>query len=50
MFTITKYTGSDPDLNLISRDPFGARDYYIGVDLGGFPNPKQYLVGLSVTF
>jgi len=50
LFTITNYTGSDPDLNLISRDPFGIRDYYIGVDLGGFPNPKQYLVGLSVTF
>ena len=50
LFTITKYTGSDPDLNLISRDPFGAGDYYIGVDLGGFPNPKQYLAGLSVTF
>ena len=50
MFTITNYTGSDPDLNLISRAPFGARDLYIGVDLGGFPNPKQFLAGLSVTF
>ncbi len=50
LFTITKYTGSDPDIQLISRDPFGARDYYIGVDLGGFPNPKQYLFGLSATF
>lgn len=50
LFTITNYTGSDPDISLISRDPFGVRDYYIGVDLGGFPNPKQYLAGLSVTF
>ncbi|MEO5682302.1 MAG: TonB-dependent receptor [Chitinophagaceae bacterium] len=50
LFTITKYTGSDPDIQLISRDPFGARDYYIGVDLGGFPNPKQFIAGLSVTF
>lgn len=50
LFTITDYTGSDPDLNLISRDPFGARDFYLGVDLGGFPNPKQYLVGISATF
>ncbi|MEI9909248.1 MAG: SusC/RagA family TonB-linked outer membrane protein, partial [Bacteroidota bacterium] len=50
LFTITNYTGSDPDLNLISRDPFGARDLYIGVDLGGFPNPKQYLFGISATF
>ena len=50
LFTITNYSGSDPDIQLISRDPFGARDYYIGVDLGGFPNPKQYIAGLSVTF
>ncbi|MEO6314314.1 MAG: TonB-dependent receptor [Chitinophagaceae bacterium] len=50
LFTITKYTGSDPDIQLLSRDPFGARDYYIGVDLGGFPNPKQFIAGLSVTF
>jgi hypothetical protein len=50
LFTITGYTGSDPDLNIISRDPGGARDLYIGVDLGGFPNPKQFLLGLNVTF
>jgi TonB-linked SusC/RagA family outer membrane protein len=50
LFTITKYTGADPDINQISRDPFGARDFYLGVDLGGFPNPKQYIAGISVTF
>ena len=50
LFTVTGYQGADPDLSLISRDPFGARDYYLGVDLGGFPNPKQYMFGLNVTF
>ncbi len=50
LFTVTGYKGSDPDLSLISRDPFGARDFYLGVDLGGFPNPKQYMFGLNVTF
>ncbi len=50
LFTITKYSGADPDMNLISRDPFGVRDYYLGVDLGGFPNPQQFLLGLNVTF
>lgn len=50
LFTITDYTGSDPDITLLSRDPFGARDYYIGVDLGGFPNPKQFMFGLSASF
>jgi hypothetical protein len=50
LFTLTKYTGADPDIQLISRDPFGAGDYYIGVDLGGFPNPQQFLFGLNITF
>jgi hypothetical protein len=50
LFTITKYQGSDPDIQLISRDPFGAGDYYLGVDLGGFPNPKQFIAGLSISF
>jgi hypothetical protein len=50
LFTLTKYTGPDPDLTIISRDPGGARDLYMGVDLSGFPNPKQFLFGLSVTF
>ena len=50
LFTITDYTGADPDISQISRDPFGARDFYLGVDLGGFPNPKQYIAGISITF
>lgn len=50
LFTITNYTGADPDISLISRDPFGAGDYYLGVDLGGFPQPKQFLAGLNITF
>ncbi len=52
LFTITKYTGPDPDLNIISRDRFNAErgDSYMGVDLSGFPNPKQFLFGVNVTF
>ncbi len=48
LFTITNYSGADPDLSILSRDPGGLRDLYIGVDLSGFPNPKQYLFGVSV--
>ncbi|RYY22890.1 MAG: TonB-dependent receptor [Chitinophagaceae bacterium] len=50
LFTITNYTGADPDITLISRDPGGARDFYMGVDLGGFPNPKQFIFGLTAAF
>ncbi|MEJ7830006.1 MAG: SusC/RagA family TonB-linked outer membrane protein, partial [Segetibacter sp.] len=47
LFTITKYTGADPDVQLIQN---GQGDQYIGVDRAGFPNPKQFLFGLNVTF
>lgn len=47
LFTITKYSGPDPDLMLLNRD---GSDNTLGVDLGGFPNLKQFLFGLNVTF
>lgn len=52
LFTITDYTGADPDLSILraQRNAGDAQDYIIGVDQSGFPNPKQFLFGLSVTF
>lgn len=47
LFTITKYTGADPDLSLINNN---GTDLYTGVDRSGFPNPKQFLFGLNVSF
>lgn len=52
LFTITNYTGADPDLSIV-RGQFNSgvnSDYAIGVDVSGFPNPKQFLFGLNVTF
>ncbi len=52
LFTITKYTGADPDLNVqrAQRNAGSAGDYVLGVDQSGFPNPKQVLFGLNITF
>lgn len=51
LFTITKYSGADPDLSLINNNVNNIRsDTYIGVDRAGFPNPKQLLVGVNVSF
>jgi TonB-dependent starch-binding outer membrane protein SusC len=52
LFTITKYTGADPDLTVqrAQRNAGSAGDYIIGVDQSGFPNPKQFLFGFNVTF
>jgi TonB-dependent starch-binding outer membrane protein SusC len=52
LFTITKYSGADPDLSVqrAQRNAGSAGDFILGVDQSGFPNPKQFLFGLNVTF
>lgn len=45
LFTITDYSGSDPDLMDVGRGDIG-----LGVDHGRVPNPRQFLGGLNVTF
>jgi hypothetical protein len=45
LFTITKYSGLDPEVTQFSST-FSAP----GVDLGMYPTSRQYLVGLNVTF
>lgn len=52
-FTITKYSGADPDLGLVSgntTDQTTGSDQNIGVDYSGYPNPRQFLLGLNVSF
>ena len=43
LFTMTKYTGLDPDLNT-------GDDRAFGVDLGNYPLVKQYTVGVNIGF
>jgi TonB-linked SusC/RagA family outer membrane protein len=43
LFTITGYTGLDPDLNTNADTSFG-------VDEGAYPLVKQYLIGLNIGF
>lgn len=55
LFTITKYTGLDPE---ISTQQVGRGDYRqarsdansLGVDYGNFPTPRIYSFGVNVTF
>lgn len=42
LFTITKYTGLDPE--------FIGSDLAFGIDYGNYPNQKQFLFGINVTF
>ena len=48
LFTITKYSGMDPEINL--RSYTSGNDRQIGVDGGAYPAAKQYLVGLNLSF
>ncbi|CAH0252170.1 MULTISPECIES: TonB-dependent receptor [unclassified Pedobacter] len=45
VFTITKYTGLDPEISQIV-DGFSAP----GVDQGVYPSPRQFLIGINVGF
>lgn len=53
LFTLTKYSGADPDLGLVSgntTDQTASSDQNLGVDYSGFPTPRQFLIGLNLTF
>jgi TonB-linked SusC/RagA family outer membrane protein len=46
VFTITKYSGFDPDISSIDSDG----DLVIGEDNNSYPLPKSYTLGLQVNF
>jgi hypothetical protein len=48
LFTITNYSGMDPEINL--RSYTSGNDRQIGVDGGNYPVAKQYLLGVNVSF
>lgn len=45
LFVLTKYSGYDPEVNTFAFD--GLRP---GIDLNSFPNPRQFVFGLNVSF
>lgn len=44
LFTFTKYNGMDPEIG------YGSNAYSSGIDIGYYPRPRTYLVGLNVKF
>jgi TonB-dependent starch-binding outer membrane protein SusC len=48
LFTVTKYSGMDPEINL--RAYTANNDRQLGVDGGAYPTAKQYLIGLNLSF
>jgi TonB-linked SusC/RagA family outer membrane protein len=49
LFTITKYSGLDPDINL-RRSGNDNEDKHMGVDEGAYPVAKSFLVGVRFGF
>lgn len=45
LYTLTNYTGWDPEVNANSRNPAA-----MGIDFGSYPQPKTYIVGLNLSF
>ena len=45
LFTLTGYSGFDPEVNSVGGDP-----RFIGIDVGAYPRARAYNVGLNVTF
>ena len=49
VFTLTKYTGLDPDINLRTSGNDN-QDIHMGIDEGAYPVAKNYLVGFRFGF
>jgi hypothetical protein len=51
LFTITNYTGLDPEVNTRGSDSGNVENrLWIGIDQSGYPNAKVYAVGLKLSF
>jgi TonB-linked SusC/RagA family outer membrane protein len=50
LFTFTKYNGMDPEVGYSASDASGGYSFGQGVDLGYYPRPQTYLVGVNIKF
>lgn len=45
LFTITKYQGMDPEVGFGAEDPWAS-----GIDVGFYPSPRTYIIGVNLKF
>ena len=48
LFTITKYSGIEPDLG--TRWHGGGSEWDRGLDFGAYPHPRQFIFGMNLSF
>jgi outer membrane receptor protein involved in Fe transport len=47
LFTITKYKGMDPENGMALN---GSEPWVTGVDVGNYPQPRTFMVGVNIKF
>lgn len=51
LFTLTKYDGMDPEIGSYNGTDGNSSDSWVsGVDMGYYPHPRTFLVGVNVAF
>jgi TonB-dependent starch-binding outer membrane protein SusC len=51
LFTLTKYDGMDPEIGSFNGTDGNSSDSWVsGVDMGYYPHPRTFIVGLNLAF
>ncbi|MFS4418528.1 SusC/RagA family TonB-linked outer membrane protein [Maribacter sp. 2307ULW6-5] len=50
LFTLTNYFSFDPEVGQNTRSGGGNRDLELGIDKGVYPLPRNFLMGVNITF
>jgi hypothetical protein len=50
LFTVTNYTGADPDISIVGDNNNSADDQFMGVDQANYPNSRQFIFGVNLGF
>jgi TonB-dependent starch-binding outer membrane protein SusC len=50
LFTITDYTGADPDISIVGENNTTGDDQFMGVDQANYPNSRQIIFGVNLGF
>ncbi|OJU52394.1 MAG: hypothetical protein BGN96_17735 [Bacteroidales bacterium 45-6] len=50
LITITKYSGFDPEVSLYGRSGSSEKNIAPGIDYGTYPQSRDFIIGLNITF
>lgn len=50
ILTFTKYSGFDPEVSLYGRSGSSEKNIAPGIDYGTYPQAREFIVGLNITF